>query len=316
MHNQALKHRAVIHYLHFGATLREIAAIYSIGKSTIARWIRQPLEMSVRKRGTGGRHRQDPKVLRIIGSCMDETPFVTAHSLQSTIQRDLGSAPSRSTIYRLLKQEFQMSRKRGQRTRVPTALVPEHPFFSHNDPYDGALSIDESHFEASDSPRYGWARIGERVPVRKPNQYQRLSLLLAVNSVGVVGYELVKGSVNSVIFLAFLARLPRHKRVIIDNASIHKAKTVRAHCEQEGIELAFTPPYCPWYNPVEYNFSKIKSSFRSLRIGGNDFVSDVRTAVASLGETAGCFDHARRIWSADKVCLASVAPRDPPKAGA
>jgi transposase len=303
MHDQILKHRAVVHCVHFGATVREVAMIYGVGKSTVARWVRQPLKGSTKAANMHATHRQNPLVLHIMKHCLAETPFVTAHSLQAAIHRRLGSAPSRSTIYRLLRKECTVSRKRGQRARTPAALVQNHPFFDHKDPYDGALSIDESHFEASDSPRYGWSRIGERVAIRKPNQYQRLSLLLAVNGDGVVGHQLVKGSVDSTVFLAFLSSLPSHRRIIVDNASIHKAKTVRAHCLRAGIDLAFTPPYCPWYNPVEYNFSKIKSTFRSLRISGNNFVHDVEAAVASLGDTAGCFEHARRIWSADKTRL-------------
>jgi transposase len=140
------------------------------------------------------------------------------------------------------------------------------------------------------------------VAVRKPSQYQRVSLLLAVSRAsGVVGYRLVKGSVSANTFLDFLRSLPLHKNVLLDNASIHRAHLVRDHCIANGIQLRFTPPYCPWYNPVEYTFSKIKGKFRRLRVTGTDFMGDVKLAVEAQGKTAGCFEHAKRLWDHDRM---------------
>lgn len=51
------------------------------------------------------------------------------------------------------------------------------------------------------------------------------------------------------------------KRLIIftDNASWHKTKIVKEYCEENNIELWFTPPYAPEFNPIERVWSFMKS---------------------------------------------------------
>lgn len=316
MLDMVLRHRAVIHYEHFNHSLREVAEIYNIGKSTLARWVQQPLLAPPKARRPRAGHRQHPNLHRIIARAVSDDQYTAAHVIQSRVHSQLGSAPSLSTIYRFLR-NAKLTFKRTQRTRQVTDPVPEHPFFRFEDPYDGALSIDESHFQASDSPRYGWALLGDRVSVRNPSQYQRVSLLLAVSrSAGVVGYRLVKGSVKATTFIAFLESLPKHQSIVLDNASIHRARVVKEYCVNRCIDVHFTPPYCPWYNPVEYNFSTIKAAFRRLRVTGTDFLTDIKRAVESLGDTTGCFDHAKRLWTEDKLRMSLQAGATPLKADA
>ena len=54
---------------------------------------------------------------------------------------------------------------------------------------------------------------------------------------------------------------PVEKKLIIftDNASWHKTKIVNEYCEKNNIELWFTPPYAPEFNPIERVWSFMKS---------------------------------------------------------
>jgi len=54
---------------------------------------------------------------------------------------------------------------------------------------------------------------------------------------------------------------PIEKKLIIftDNASWHKTKKVTKYCEENNIELWFTPPYTPEFNPIERVWSFMKS---------------------------------------------------------
>ena len=57
------------------------------------------------------------------------------------------------------------------------------------------------------------------------------------------------------------ANYPTQKKLIIftDNASWHKTKIVKDYCEEHNIELWFTPPYSPEFNPIERVWSFMKS---------------------------------------------------------
>jgi transposase len=51
------------------------------------------------------------------------------------------------------------------------------------------------------------------------------------------------------------------KKLILftDNASWHKTKIVTEYCQENNIELWFTPPYSPEFNPIERVWSFMKS---------------------------------------------------------
>jgi transposase len=180
------------------------------------------------------------------------------------------------------------------------AELKDHPFYHLEDPYNDVISIDECHFQESDSPSYGWSKRGERVHRRKPNQYKRVSLLLAISKDVVLAAMLVKGSVKAETFIQFLKLLPDKANIVLDNASIHKSKSVKDFCQHASISLMYTPPYCPWYNPVEYAFSVIKRSFRQKRIFSNSFLDDIKECVHELKAHNRAFEHSRAIRIEDR----------------
>jgi transposase len=121
-----------------------------------------------------------------------------------------------------------------------------------------------------------------------------------MDAVGVVAYQIYHGSVNGQRFAEFVSKIPSGRTLILDNASIHKTKLVRSACEDREIRLVFTPPYSPWYNPVEFAFSKIKSVYRKTRLMDGEYLTDIRTAVEALAGTRGLFAHARSVWAVDR----------------
>ena len=52
----------------------------------------------------------------------------------------------------------------------------------------------------------------------------------------------------------------------MDNLQVHKTAEVRALMEQYNIEPIFSPAYSPYYNPIEYIFSKLKGMVRKMRL--------------------------------------------------
>jgi transposase len=77
-----------------------------------------------------------------------------------------------------------------------------------------------------------------------------------------------QGSVKGITFLEYFKELnlKRQTIVLLDNASIHKTKELREYCKDRDIELLFTPPYSPWFNPIELYFSNVKRQYYKTQL--------------------------------------------------
>ena len=99
---------------------------------------------------------------------------------------------------------------------------------------------------------------------------ENVSLVLATSQTGAEQALFIKGSCCSVAFFYFIRRLhmavPEFQAeraedrplIIIDNATVHRAKPLTRYCRIHKIQLLFTPPYHPMLNPVEFAFGVIK----------------------------------------------------------
>ena len=94
---------------------------------------------------------------------------------------------------------------------------------------------------------------------------QRISIITALSTDGVVAYEIIKGTVNGDAFLEFVHgnlipnMLPFDGSIVVmDNCSIHHVQPVLDAFNQAGIVVLFLPPYSPDMNPVENVFSYVK----------------------------------------------------------
>jgi transposase len=74
------------------------------------------------------------------------------------------------------------------------------------------------------------------------------------------------------LFLGFLAALQaqvsRPLTVILDNASLHKAKAIQPHLKwlaQQGLTLYFLPPYSPELNRIEKLWYKMKYEWMAFK---------------------------------------------------
>jgi len=132
---------------------------------------------------------------------------------------------------------------------------------------------DESGFCQWSDVGYGYYFLGEQ---KRQEQTKRRGKRLSVmgwwqRGVGFV-YSLVWGGFKSDDFIeamdyqAQLAREPferedKRRVVVLDNASIHKSKAVRAkepQWRESGLSLFFLPPYCSEMNPIEIEWLHVK----------------------------------------------------------
>jgi transposase len=126
---------------------------------------------------------------------------------------------------------------------------------------------------------------------------------------GVVASSMKPGSYKAVDFAQFLGTLPVGKRILLDNASIHRAVVVREVARQRQQTLVFTPPYCPWFNPVEHGFSVMKAYYRRKRVlSQNPFEEDVKECLSKLTSSIcdGCFRGAFDSRKKELVCHSTL----------
>ncbi len=291
------KFSAIVHYKQFGGTVRHVARKYGVSKSSVSRWVNDDPGCVKIKRLRRKRKSAVKTLSKFIVQSMETSPFLTAKDLVVRVSQHLGVSVSESTISRCRK-AYNYRFKRTQRSQEVQRVDRDHPFMEPHDPYEGSITLDESSFVSIDGPIMGWARGSRRVPKGPPTRRKRISLLLAIDANGVVDFDVREGAFKGDTYAAFLSKLPTHRTIIADNCNIHKTGAVKSVAEARHQTLMYTPPYCPWFNPVEFAFPKIKNAYRRARLEGRaDFVLDVNDALAGItpADCSSFFEHSRRV---------------------
>lgn len=124
--------------------------------------------------------------------------------------------------------------------------------------------VDEAGFSQVHPNRSAWTPIGERHLI-EATRGKRLNVLAAMLSNGELFSTKFWQTTTAAAFSGFLSLLQEHVAkpitVILDNASIHKAKAERPIIEflkKKGVTLYFLPPYSPELNRIERLWNKIK----------------------------------------------------------
>ena len=102
MHPKHTKYQAIVHYKRFGATLRQVARIYKVGKSTVSRWVLEDPECRNLRRRRRDRKSKVKEIAKIVGEAMKADPFLSAVEVIRIVQRNLGKNVSEAR-HRVLK---------------------------------------------------------------------------------------------------------------------------------------------------------------------------------------------------------------------
>ena len=244
-------------------SLRKTSKLLGISHSSIHRW----LSCIDRKQY----RRKKPKtsvVVDVIKAAITANPFISIRQLQrvmmETMYLDVSTELLRIAIHRM-----GFSRKKARHTCRPSHLpVKTSEFLRLRDTYQDQrrkfVAIDETSFGRNGLFTVGWSKRGERLYVeRKMTSLQTMSACVCVDVHGLVGKRMVKGAFNTSRFIDFLQSLPlEHGTVVImDNVSFHHSNDVLTCLQERGCMPLFTPPYSPWFNPIELCFSIVKRAY-------------------------------------------------------
>ena len=288
------------------STLKATAQYCGVSKSSVQAWCNKTrAPRSQTKRGPKALH---PRIQGAILDSIARQHLTTAKHIILDVEAATGLKVSKSTIYKSLHL-LKFSHKIATRCKEGQELRIDHDFLLHDDPYSGdAISYDEAGFKDVMAPKRGWGARGARIP-KAPHSKghgNHLSLMLAIDRKGVVASKIVKGGVTGDKVAKFFKTLPNNRPVILDNYIIHNTDAVREVCDAKKLELRFTTPYSPWYNPVERAFAQSKRACEWSRLVSNNFRRDIRSSLTRIKNFDGLFEASRREWREDSLRAKSL----------
>lgn len=223
-------------------------------------------------------------------------------SLTRTIGTSCNVRVSRFTVARWVKQ-LGFSRKKTYSTvrhdpgaeRVAT-FCSQYLGCATND----IVCVDECGIVIGDVPRRGYAPVGKRlnVPVCKNLRRAKMTLIMAIDRHGVLGYEIMDHNCRKSDFVTFLTQLDvaPGSTLVMDNIAFHHSQQVTDVMTRKGVSPLYTPPYSPRFNAIENVFGVLKALYRSecpCNIDPSfDYVSAMHGAVALQSGFDRYFDHA------------------------
>jgi transposase len=150
--------------------------------------------------------------------------------------------------------------------------------------------VDEAGFSQVHPNRSAWTEKGKRHLI-EAKRGKRLNVLAALLSNGELFSAKLWQSTTSAAFSGFLGLLVEHVgkplTVILDNASIHKAKSERKlmkYLEGKGITFYFLPPYSPELNRIERLWHMMKYTWMAAKCrDSNQLEADIDDMTSNFG---------------------------------
>jgi len=266
------KAKACVHYEFYLKSLRKVAKIYQVSKSSLARWLKDKGIKKVSKRDHSQRLQ---KVRNYIENLIANNPFTTLNEIKTSLKKELNIQRSLSSVLRDMKSSKITRKKISIKSQVPERTC-SYDYANLcgvlKDP--NTISIDECCFYVSENSRFGYSKRGKRIEKHTnpyKNKKRTVSLLLAISRKGIVNYQVSDKPFNSETFSNFILKLDASKgtKIVLDNVQFHKSSQSRKAFEHKGFVPCFIPPYSPQYNPIEFVFSSLKSQVRHLNSQGN-----------------------------------------------
>ena len=189
------------------------------------------------------------------------------------IYKHINKEISKSSICRILK-ENNITRKRcnirvvcKDLNKINDLRVEFSKKINNKDFLDYEF-IDETSFCINDIINYGYSEKGKEVLkiTKHSKNKERLTLLSSISK-DTIKYRIIKGSVNSDVYLKFISDnkdLYKNRSIVQDNARCHHANKVKEYCLKNNINMIYNPPYTPEFNPIELIFNKLKIEFKKL----------------------------------------------------
>lgn len=135
-------------------------------------------------------------------------------------------------------------------------------------PEEKRVYVDESGCNEYYGRTHGRALRGVKVEdTKRGRRYARTNVIAGRCQGEILAPTTYKGTTNSTFFenwfeYDLLSIVPCGFTIIMDNASFHRKKKLRAIAERYGVHLLFLPAYSPDFNPIEKFWANLKKWLR------------------------------------------------------
>ena len=133
---------------------------------------------------------------------------------------------------------------------------------------DSLISIDETGFYLGDHRKKGWNAIGKRLAIKSDKSLRRVkfTLILAISSKGLVGFEIIDHNCKKIDFVNFIQnlKLPHGSVILMDNIPFHHSNEVIEAIKKCNASILYCISYSPKLNSVENVFGMLKPLYRQM----------------------------------------------------
>jgi transposase len=242
-----------------------VSKLYGVSKSSLQRWAKQ----SPTYRKQRSKHTLKNEIKQCILNQIRINPFTKIEELASIISSKCNLKRSRRTVNRYVKAQGLTYKSAF---RMVNAVHPNEKVKQFCKNYitacdeDCLISIDETGFYLGDHKKKGWVAKGKRLAIKSDKNLRRtkFTLILAVSSKGLVGFEILDHNCKKADFLKFVQNLhiPCKSTIIMDNIAFHHSKEIVHALTLKGASFLYSLSYSPKLNPVENVFGMLKPRYR------------------------------------------------------
>ena len=257
---------ATLLYSHL-QSLRKTARLLQVCHTTVSRWLKNPCKAP--RKHYSSRPLKSEVIVETIRIAIMNDPFISIRKLQALLKETLAVQVSVELV-RIAIKRLGLSKKKAKFFGKPSNLEEATDvFLKHRkeaiENKLNILSIDETSFGRNGFECRGYCEKGKKLFVQKRRpQMTSTTVLACATSDGWKCLKQHKGGVNTQVFLKFLESIDIEPNSIIlmDNVRFHHSKAVVDFIASKQAKVLFTPPYSPWFNPIEMCFSIVKRHFR------------------------------------------------------
>lgn len=270
--------RGVVLLYVYNVALQAVSTVLGVSECTLSRWLKRfedtgtvTCNVAALKESRWSKHVRD-----FVGEYVRDNPCFYFEELRHAIQIEFPSISNLTdaTICRGLRFDLDLTRKKLTKRARECIPAERAEFVARLAPYYSGPSqlvfVDVTTKDGRSAMRTrAWSKRNEPAVVTLPfSRGKCISVLAATSSDGFLTWDCVEGTFTRQKFHdVFRSRiLPFHNEwplprsiVVLDNAKILMYAEFQAMVHSVGAVLIFFPPYSPDLNPIEYQFSLLKS---------------------------------------------------------
>ena len=261
------RRKLAIHLYHLFSSLRKTALLLQVSHSSVARWLKHPDRKPYTSVNRGSKTKMLIPALR---AAVENYPFIFPRKLQTIIKESLNIQVSRELIRTVLLKRLGFTKKKARFFSTTNDLPKKTTDFlllrkKYLQKGYTFVSLDETSFGRKAKQPIGYSEKGKPLFLKRAKACRHTVSVVAIASKeqGFIKTCSKEGSFNTNYFMAFLQQLslPPNTIVLLDNVSFHHSNLVKTLAASKGWYLLYTPPYSPWFNPIEGLFSVVKRHY-------------------------------------------------------